>query len=39
MAMLLNRIQRLAFLFRVSCVAWVNVAIGMPLEALSPLCE
>ena len=34
MAILPNRIQRLGFLFGVCCVAWVNVAIGMPFEAL-----
>jgi hypothetical protein len=30
-----NRIQRLAFMFGIFCVAWVNVAIGMPVEAVS----
>jgi len=34
-AMLLNRIQRLAFPFGVCCVAWVSFAIGRPVGALS----
>jgi PAS domain S-box-containing protein len=34
MLILLNRIRRLAF-FAVFCVAWFNVAVGRPVEALS----
>ena len=35
MAILPNRIQRLAFLFAVFCVAWFNAAVGGPIQAFS----
>jgi hypothetical protein len=36
MPILLNGIQRLAFI-AIFCVAWFNVALGGPVEALSAL--